>query len=119
MCSSDLLTFGELCERPLGAADYLALAENFHTVMIDRIPIIPADNRNEARRLTLLVDTLYDERVKLVCSAEAAPNELHVAGDSSEAFKRTASRLLEMQSIDYLKLGHGIHALQNAIPQNG
>ncbi len=103
-------TFTELCERPLGAADYLALARNFHTIMVDRIPVIPPENRNEARRLTLLIDTLYDEKVKLVCSAETDPDHLHLSGDSADAFRRTASRLLEMQSIDYLKVGHGMRA---------
>jgi cell division protein ZapE len=103
-------SFTELCEKPLGAADYLALARNFHTIMVDRIPVIPPENRNEARRLTLLIDTLYDEKVKLICSAATDPEHLHVAGDSAEAFRRTASRLLEMQSVDYLKLGHGARA---------
>lgn len=107
-------TFSELCERPLGAADYLALAEHFHTLLLDRIPVIDPDNRNEARRLTLLIDTLYDEKVKLICSAAAPPDALHVAGDSAAAFKRTASRLLEMQSVDYLKLGHCVHASPRA-----
>jgi cell division protein ZapE len=100
--------FADLCAKPLAATDYLSLARDFHTVLIDHIPLLTADMRNEARRFTLLIDTLYDEGVKLVCSAAAAPDELYVRGDGAEAFRRTASRLAEMQSDDYLKRGHGI-----------
>ena len=67
--------------------------------------------RNVARRFILLIDSFYDEGVKLVCSAAAPPDQLYPAGDGAEAFRRTASRLAEMQSEDYLTRGHGIHAL--------
>jgi cell division protein ZapE len=100
-------SFDELCARPLGAADYLALAQNFHTLFIDHIPLLAAEMRNEARRFTLLIDTLYDEGVKLVCSAAAAPEALYVEGSGADAFRRTASRLVEMRSGDYLAKGHG------------
>jgi len=103
--------FDELCAKPLAAADYLVIAEEFHTVLLDHIPRLSPDMRNEARRFTLLIDTLYDEGVKLICSAAAAPDALYPAGDGAEAFRRTASRLAEMQSEDYLKRGHGIHGL--------
>jgi len=103
--------FDELCAKPLAAADYLAVAEEFHTVLLDHIPLLSPDMRNEARRFTLLIDTLYDEGVKLICSAAAAADALYPAGDGAEAFRRTASRLAEMQSEDYLKRGHGIHGL--------
>jgi cell division protein ZapE len=103
--------FDDLCAQPLAAADYLALAQEFHTVMLDHIPALTAEMRNEARRFTLLIDTLYDEGVKLICSAAAPPDQLYPAGDGAEAFRRTASRLAEMQSETYLKRGHGIHAL--------
>lgn len=102
--------FEELCARPLAAADYLAIAHGFHTVLIDHIPILGPDQRNEARRFVLLIDTLYDEGVKLICSAAAAPEALYAAGDGVEAFRRTVSRLHEMQSEDYLKRGHGTHS---------
>ena len=101
--------FSELCEKPLAAVDYLEIAREFDTLLIDRIPVLTPDMRNEARRFTLLIDTLYDEGVKLICSAAAPPDALYPAGDGAEAFRRTASRLAEMQSEDYLRRGHGIH----------
>lgn len=94
--------FEPLCGAPLGASDYLAIAEHFHTVMIDNIPQMGVEKSNEARRFTLLIDTLYDRRIRLVCSAAARPELLYVAGDNAATFRRTASRLLEMQSTDYL-----------------
>lgn len=99
--------FDELCARPLGAADYLAIARNFHTVFLDHIPVMDAGKRNEARRFTLLIDTLYDEGVKLVCSAAAPPDGLYPEGSGADAFRRTASRLVEMASEAYLAQGHG------------
>ncbi|MBV9331637.1 MAG: AFG1 family ATPase [Alphaproteobacteria bacterium] len=107
-------TFAELCEAPLAAPDYLAIAQNFHTVMIDRVPMLSPSMRNAARRFVLLIDTLYDEGVKLVCSAAAEPARLYPEGDGADAFRRTASRLAEMQSSEYLRRGHGIHALTPA-----
>jgi cell division protein ZapE len=104
-------SFDALCAKPLAAADYLAIAEEFHTLLLDHIPVLTPDMRNEARRFVLLVDTLYDEGVKLVCSAAAPPDQLYPQGDGADAFRRTASRLAEMQSEDYLKRGHGIHGL--------
>lgn len=102
-------SFADLCARPLGSADYLALAENFHTVFIDDIPVMPAHMRNEAKRFINLVDTLYDQHVKLVASAEAPPTALYTGTEGREAFEfeRTASRLIEMQSQSYLALPHG------------
>jgi cell division protein ZapE len=107
-------TFDDLCRRPLAAPDYLAIAQHFHTLLIDRIPQMGAEMRNEARRFTVLIDTLYDGGAKLICSAAAAPERLYVAGDGADAFRRTASRLIEMQSEDYLKRGHGVHAVEKA-----
>jgi cell division protein ZapE len=100
-------TFDALCREPLGAADYLALAKAFHTILIDRVPSFTPEDADAARRFTLMIDTLYDERVKIVCSAAAAPSELCSACEDAEWFKRTASRLMEMQSAQYLSLGHG------------
>ena len=107
-------SFHQLCEMPLAAPDYLAIARDFHTVLIDRIPAMDESRRNEARRFMVLIDTLYDEGVKLVCSAAASPDALYPAGDGAEAFRRTASRLAEMQSEDYFKRGHGIHGVAHA-----
>ena len=101
--------FSDLCARPLGASDYLAVAAAFHTVMLDDIPVMDLSNRNEAKRFITLIDALYDNHVKLVCSAEAEAHRLYVAEEGREAFEfdRTASRLIEMRSTDYLALPHG------------
>jgi cell division protein ZapE len=104
-------SFGDLCVRPLAAADYLAIAQTFHTVMIDGLPAMTPTQRNEARRFVVLIDTLYDEGVKLVCSAETAPDALYPEGDGTDAFRRTVSRLIEMQTDDYLRRGHGVHTI--------
>jgi cell division protein ZapE len=103
--------FADLCAQPLAAADFLAVAQEFHTLLLDHIPLLTPEMRNEARRFILLIDTLYDEGVKLICSAAAPPEALYPAGDGAETFRRTASRLAEMQSEDYLRRGHGIHGL--------
>jgi cell division protein ZapE len=96
-------SFAELCARPLGAADYLAITANFHTLVLSDIPRMGPDQRNEAKRFVTLIDTLYDNKVKLVCSAAARPEELYMAGDGSFEFERTVSRLLEMQSHEYFE----------------
>ncbi|WP_131196583.1 cell division protein ZapE [Lichenihabitans psoromatis] len=102
-------SFADLCEQPLGAADFLAIAQAFHTVVIDGIRIIAASERNVAKRFITLIDTLYDRHVKLLASAEAEPQDLYVADEGREAFEfdRTVSRLIEMRSDDYLGLPHG------------
>jgi cell division protein ZapE len=101
--------FKDLCEAPLGPRDFLAIAENFHTVVVDAIPVIRADERNIAKRFILLIDSLYDQHVKLIASAEAEPEGLYLGTDGREAFEfsRTASRLMEMRSAAYLALPHG------------
>jgi len=100
-------TFEDLCAQPLGGADYLAIARDYHTVFIDHIPVLTPEMRNWAKRFTLLIDTLYDEGVKLVCSAIAPPEALLDDTFGAEAFRRTVSRLVEMRSEAYLKAGHG------------
>jgi cell division protein ZapE len=102
-------SFDDLCRRPLGASDFLAIAHRFHTVLIDNIRVMSADQRNEAKRFINLIDTLYDERVKLIASAEAEPGALFLGQEGYEAFEfdRTVSRLIEMRSGDYLALPHG------------
>lgn len=102
-------TFAELCDQPLGAADYLRLAHEYHTLLIDRIPIMNHAQRNAAKRFIVLIDTLYDHAVKLVASAAAEPAALYLATEGVEAgeFRRTASRLIEMRSQSYLALPHG------------
>jgi cell division protein ZapE len=100
-------TFDELCAHALAAADYLAIARKFPTILIDRIPVLGPENYNEARRFIILIDTLYDEGVQLVCSAAAAPENLYTSGDGAEVFRRAASRLVEMQSDEYVKRRNG------------
>lgn len=102
-----VFSFKRLCARPMGAADYLAIARRFHTVIIVAIPQMSPAMRNEAKRFTTLVDILYEHNVKLLASAAVAPEELYVEGTESFEFDRTVSRLLEMQSEHYLKRGHG------------
>lgn len=94
--------FGELCARPLAAADYLALAERFAALIVEGIPRLDPRRRNEAQRFHILIDTLYEARTLLVASAEVPPDEIYVAGDGAFEFRRTVSRLHEMQSEDYL-----------------
>lgn len=102
-------SFSQLCEAPLAAADYAALARAFHTLVLDGVPVLTYERRNAAKRFILLIDTLYEHRVKLVASAEAEPDELYTAADGREAFEfaRTVSRLHEMRGRDYLGSAHG------------
>ena len=102
-------TFGQLCEQPLGPNDYLRLAREFHTIIIDRIPMMHYADRNAAKRFIILIDTLYDHGVKVIASAAAEPADLYDASEGHEAmeFKRTVSRLIEMRSEAYLALPHG------------
>jgi cell division protein ZapE len=98
--------FDELCGRPLGPADYLAVATHFHTIVLDGIPRLGPENFDKARRFITLVDTLYEHRVKLVASAQDVPDRLYERGENAAMFERTASRLVEMQSQAYLALPH-------------
>ena len=103
-----VFSFKRLCGQPRGAADYLAIARTFHTVIIVGIPVMSREMRNEAARFVTLVDALYEHRVKLLASADAEPEGLYPAGDGNFEFQRTVSRLEEMQSADYLGEGHGL-----------
>jgi cell division protein ZapE len=102
-------TFAGLCAQPLAGSDYLKIAHEFHTLVLDHIPAMDYDRRNEAKRFIILIDTLYDNAVKLVASAEAEPDDLYRAtyGFEANEFRRTASRLIEMRSEAYLALPHG------------
>ena len=99
-------TFDALCGRPLGSADYLAIARRFHTLVLDGVPRLDAARADEAKRFVNLVDALYENKAKLVMSAEAPPDALYPSGDAAFAFKRAVSRLHEMQSADYLAAEH-------------
>jgi cell division protein ZapE len=98
--------FQALCGAPLGPGDYLAIATHFHSLVLDAVPRLSPNNHDEARRFITLIDALYDHRVKLVASAEAMPDQLYERGEGAKAFERTASRLEEMRSPDYLTLPH-------------
>jgi len=102
-------SFHDLCEAPLAAADYLRLAHEYHTLILDHVPMMTYDTRNAAKRFIILIDTLYDMNVKLIASAAAEPDALYRADEGFEAqeFKRTASRLIEMRSQAYLARPHG------------
>ncbi|HEV7981407.1 MAG TPA: cell division protein ZapE [Xanthobacteraceae bacterium] len=101
--------FHDLCGQPYGAIDYLRIAHEFHTVVIDHVPVMTFADRNEAKRFIALIDTFYDAGVKLIASAAAKPGALDQASEGYEVneFKRTASRLIEMGSTEYLALPHG------------
>jgi len=98
--------FETLCGQPLGPGDYLALATHFHTLVLDNVPVLSPENFDRAKRFIILIDELYDHRVKLVASAAAEPDALYVQGDGAKEFQRTASRLVEMLSQEYRNLAH-------------
>lgn len=102
-----VFSFKRLCEEARGASDYLAIAQTYHTVILVGIPRMGPENRNEAARFVTLIDALYENKVKLFATAAAEPEKLYTAGDGAFEFERTVSRLMEMQSEDYLAAGHG------------
>jgi len=113
-------SFADLCNKPLGAGDFLKIARGFHSVIVDHIPVLKDGERNAARRLISLIDTFYDNRVKLIVSADAEPSLIYVANEGAEAFafKRVVSRLIEMRSEAYLALPHGSVGESTANPPN-
>ena len=94
--------FAQLCEKPLAAADYLAIADHFTTVIVEGIPRLGLEQRDAARRFNILIDTLYEARTLLIASAKVPPEDIYAAGDGTFEFQRTVSRLIEMQSEDYI-----------------
>jgi cell division protein ZapE len=105
-----VFSFKRLCGEPRGAADYLAIARRYHTVIIVGIPVMVPDMRNEAARFVTLIDALYEHKVKLLAAADAEPDGVYPSGDGSFEFQRTVSRLEEMRSEEYLAEGHGVTA---------
>ena len=105
-----VFSFKRLCGEARGAADYLAIARHYHTVIIVGIPVMTRDMRNEAARFVTLIDALYEHKVKLLAAADAEPDGLYPDGDGSFEFQRTVSRLEEMKSAEYLAEGHGTAA---------
>lgn len=105
-----VFSFKRLCGEAKGAADYLAIARRYHTVIVVGIPVMGPEMRNEAARFVTLIDALYEHKVKLLAAADAGPEDLYRSGDGNFEFQRTASRLEEMRSSEYLAQGHGIAA---------
>ena len=101
-------TFSQLCDRPYGPADYLALAAACRVLIIEDIPILSESGYNQAKRFVTLIDALYEAKVRLICSAAAAPEKLYPAGEESFEFARAASRLREMQGADWGRLRQSI-----------
>lgn len=97
-------TFDGLCAQPLGAEDYIAIARRYHTLVLNGVPRLNEDRRNEAKRFMTLIDVLYDHKVNLVMAAETPPHDLYRGKTHGFEFQRTVSRLMEMQSADYLAL---------------
>jgi cell division protein ZapE len=97
--------FADLCERPLGATDFIAIAGAFHTVILAEIPRLQPERRDTVKRFATLVDILYERKIKLVCSAAVPPQDIYPAGEHAQEFRRTVSRLMEMQSVEYLSAG--------------
>ena len=102
-----VVSFKKLCAEARGAADYLAIARKYHSVIMVGIPRLGPENRNEAARFVTFIDALYEYKVKFMASADASPDDLYTEGDGKFEFERTVSRLLEMQSEEYLSQGHG------------
>jgi len=100
------IDFASLCAHALGAEDYLEIAQEFGTVILTDIPQLSKEMRNEAKRFVTLIDALYEHKVKLICTAEVPPEKLYPGGDGAFEFQRTVSRLMEMQSEEYLKAAH-------------
>lgn len=101
-----LTDFASLCERPLGPADFLAIAARFHTLIINGIPLLGPECRNEAKRFVTLIDAMYEAKVNLICGAAAPPESLYPEGDGAFEFQRTVSRIMEMRSPEYISLEH-------------
>jgi cell division protein ZapE len=98
--------FADLCEQPLGPSDFIAIADAFHTVILAEIPCLAPERRDTVKRFATLIDVLYERKIKLVCSAAVPPHEIYRAGEHAPEFRRTVSRLMEMQSVEYLSAGN-------------
>ena len=98
--------FMDWCAKPMGAADFLCIADNFHSVILAEIPRMGPDNRDKAVRFITMIDSFYERKVKFICSAAASPDKLYIEGEGAFEFQRTVSRLMEMQSPEYLELDH-------------
>ena len=103
-----VVSFKKICGAALGAADYLAIAWRYHTVIMVGIPQLGPENRNEAKRFVIFIDALYENNVKFLCCAEVAPEKLYSEGHGHFEFQRTVSRLMEMQSERYFAKGHAV-----------
>jgi cell division protein ZapE len=111
--------YTDLCKKALGANDFIAIGDTFHTVFIDHVPVISAENHNEAKRFIALIDAFYDRSVRVFISAASDPVSLYGTSDGREdfEFERTVSRLIEMQSNSYRALPHGARAVEAALSE--
>jgi cell division protein ZapE len=98
--------FVDWCAKPMGAADFICIAENFHTVIMSDVPRLGPENKDKAARFVTMIDAFYEAKVKFICSAAASPQRLYIEGDGAFEFERTVSRLMEMQSPEYLETEH-------------
>lgn len=101
-----MATYMDWCAKPMGAADFLCIADNFHTVILAEVPKMGPDNQDKAARFVVMIDSFYERKVKFICSAATSPDKLYTEGDGAFEFQRTVSRLMEMQSPEYLALSH-------------
>lgn len=108
-----MVEFEALCGKPLGAEDYLTLARKYHTLILNGVPRLTEDRRNEAKRFMTLIDALYEQHVNLIMAADAAPNDLYREGTHAFEFERAVSRLMEMQSSEYRDMPHKAAAEQS------
>ena len=102
------IKFKKLCAEALGPAEYLEIARRYHTLFLEDVPRMDEALKNQAQRFITLIDALYENKVNLICSADAAPNQLYILGEGVFEFERLVSRLMEMQSEEYLSLPHYI-----------
>ena len=101
-----MVSFSDICDRPLGPADYIEISRRYHTIIMSGIPRMNGEMKNVARRFVTLIDALYEGHVKFICSAECDPSQLYSEGEGAFEFERTASRLIEMQSESYMEMDH-------------
>ena len=102
-----MFSFNDLCDQPLGAGDFLAIAERYRTIIVSDVPILSDARRDAVRRFMVMIDSFYDNGIHVIFSAAADPGNLYVGDDWKFEFERTVSRLMEMQSLEYIEAARG------------